>query len=420
MHSSKQKKVSAFREVTFMPKALSNITLLHLNNLLLEISRNRAHHGQGFITTQKLDEICELGGKSKQETINKARTRYIEKLRELHQADLEYDRANKRYVLNNSANFVVNLNLSLQVTPEMLAAFSAGNVFVQKFLPHLAGSSSSLQTELERLFEQDLFKEGRSLASSVTMALPTARIDGMVFSLVQQAIREKKTISFSYTSPNPGSGKKAKQCTFYSPWRLYFTDRSWYVWGGFKKLQNGIPYKLCRMKDLILGEEKEYSPPPKGQEPEKILRSIWAARPGTPRFDVELSFLPPLAASIEETEWAEDVKITKGKKRGEILLRTKVPDLQGVAFYVLGGAPKAFANEPEELRNLVVALSEKQLETQKEIGVDKFIESKKGEEISEENLLEEQEWDTGFGERLAEFLSCEGDDSIPDSEYERD
>jgi hypothetical protein len=135
---------------------------------------------------------------------------------------------------------------------------------------------------------------------------------------------------------------------------------------------------------------------------------------------VELSFLPPLAASIEETEWAEDVKITKGKKRGEILLRTKVPDLQGVAFYVLGGAPKAFANEPEELRNLVVALSEKQLETQKEIGVDKFIESKKGEEISEENLLEEQEWDTGFGERLAEFLSCEGDDSIPDSEYERD
>jgi hypothetical protein len=407
-----------------MPKALSNITLLHLNNLLLEISQNRVHHGQGFITTQKLDEICELGGKRKQETINKARARYIEKLRELHQADLEYDRANKRYVLKNSAAFVVNLNLSLQVTPGMLAAFSAGNVFVQKFLPHLSGSSSALQTELERLFGKPLFSEGRSLASSVTMSLPTARIDGAVFSLVQQAIREKKTISFSYTSPNPEAAQKAKKRSSYSPWRLYFTDRSWYVWGSFKNSPNGIPYKICRMKDLTLGGEQEYSPPPKGQEPDKILRSVWSARPGTAQHDVELSFLPPLAASIEETEWPDSVSISKGKKDGEILLSTKVADLQGVAFFVLAGAPCAFANEPEDLRNLVVELSEKQMETQNEIIVDKYIESQFSKEAPEEYPLEEHELDflqmPNFEEMFAEMLSSEVDDPFPDSEYERE
>lgn len=401
-----------------MPKATSTVVQLRLNDLLLKFYIN------GKIDTEELDSLCGISFNPSPSTDTeikkararneKARARYIQKMRDFHNADIEYDRANKCYVLKNTDSFPFILNLNIQVTPGMLAAFSAGNVFIQKFLPHLAGSSSKLQTELEQLFGKPLFSEGQSLASSVTMSLPTARIDGTVFSLVQQAIREKRTISFSYTSPNPEAAQKAKQHRSYSPWRLYFTDRSWYVWGSFKNSPNGIPYKICRMKDLTLGGENEYSPPSKSQEPDKILRSVWSARPGTPQHDVVLSFLPPLAASIEETEWPDSVSITKGKKDGEILLSTKVPDLQGVAFFVLAGAPFAFANEPEELRSLVIALSEKQQKTQKEIH------NEKSPESASEGPDRKMPSADDLNEMYALYLSDDQDDPFPATEKERE
>lgn len=404
-----------------MPKVMSNVVQKFLNDLLLEIFDKK-----GVITTEKLDEICEITSLNTPniQSRQKARARYIYKLRELHKAELQYDRAKKSYILKNIDSFVLNLTLSIQVTPQMLAAFSAGNVFVQKFLPHLKESSSELQIKLERIFGKDLFSEGRSLASSVTMSLPTARIDGTVFSLVQQAIREKKTISFSYSTPCSSVTKPAKQNNDYSPWGLYFTDKSWYLWGGPYLSKTGRPFKLCRMKDVTLGEDTKFAPPPPGQEPDKILRSIWTARPGTPEHDVELSFLPPLSASIEETEWPEEVEITKGDTVGEIILRTKVPDLHGVAFFVLAGAPFAFALQPRKLRNLVKELSAKQLETQKEIDYDKITEYALAQELPENYISEEDDLDMpdlpDLEEMWAAIDSREAGDPVPASEYERE
>lgn len=371
-----------------MPRALSNLTLLYLNKLLLELSRNRTGIKPGFITTQRLDEICELDFSKKTDTRNKARARYINKLRELYNADLVYDRANKRYVLRNSPSFVINLNLSLKLSPETFAAFSAGNIFVSKFLPHLAESSTSFQNELEKIFDSTVFSEGRALASSVTISLPITRVNAADFSLVQQALREGRTISFSYNSPYSKKMKTLKRHEKYSPWGVYFTDRSWYVWGILDGREEGMPCKLCRMKDIELGDKETYSSPSEGQKPQKILRSLWFARPGTPRYEVTLSFAPPLATSIEEIEWPEDVTITKNESSGEVTLCTRVPDLHGVAFFVLSGAPYAVAVEPAELRQLVIDISEKQHEAQQSVDENELAMMKLEDNLSDESATE--------------------------------
>lgn len=374
-----------------MPKGPSNINQMFMNDLLLELSRNQTQDGKWFITAEKIDEICQIGQK-KSGTRDKARARFVMKLRELHNAQLEYDRTGKRYILANTPYFVVNVNL--QLSSEMLTALSAGNIFVQQFLPHLTGSSTSFHKELEKIFDKKLFSEGRSLAESVTMSLPVARIDGAVFSAAQQAIREKRTVTFTYASPSSGTPKRHIK---YSPWGVYFTDRSWYVWGALPGQKRGMPCKICRIKDIELGDDKAYFLPPPGQEPEKILRSLWCARPGAPKHDVLLSFTPPLAASIEEMVWPKDVTITKDAKSGEVFLKTRTPELHGVAFFVLAGAPHAAAVEPAELRRLVMALGQQVHEKQQ------VVDAYKNEDEFDEEAFDEDEWNE---EELNEFMQA--------------
>lgn len=366
-----------------MPKGAGSINQYFLNELLLELSRNQTPEGRWFITAEKIDDICQLGQK-KSGARDKARARYVAKLREQHDASLEYDRKERRYVLLNKPYFVININL--EISSEMLTALSAGSVFVRKFLPHLAESSAIFEKELEKIFDKRLFKEGRSLAKSVTMSLPVARIDGDVFSAVQRAIRERRTLSFTYASPSSTHSKRHEE---YSPWGVYFTDRSWYVWGALPGREYGMPCKICRIKDVELGNNGAFFPPPEGQEPEKLLRSLWSARPGAPKHDVRVSFSPPLAASIEEMEWPEEVTITKDEESSEVFLETRTPDLHGVAFFVLAGAPHAVAVEPAELRELVMELGKEQ--TEKQQMVDEF---EKAMEYEAYMLMEEDIFDT--------------------------
>lgn len=345
-----------------MPQGMSNVVHQRLNNLLLKICQEK-----GAIKTETIDEVCGISKKSKPDSRNRKRADYIAKFRDIYNADLTYDRGQKNYKLENYENFSVNLNLVLRVTPVMLSSFAAGSIFLKKFLPHLEKSYSELEAKLEQVFGKELLKEGRDLASSVTLAMPTAKLDGKVFSILQQAVREKKTVSFNYTSVKSREAGITKRYSAFSPWKLYFTDKSWYVLGGERKRPNGISCKLCRLDEVKIGGSKDYMGPPEGHEPDAVLSSIWSARPGMPAIEVELSFLPPLSSTIREMEWPKGVSIKDGDREGEVILQTKVPDLHGVAFFVLAGAPYAAARKPEKLCHLIVELNKRQLEAQEEI-----------------------------------------------------
>ncbi len=389
-----------------MPKGPSNVKLMFLNQLLLEFSRNQTSEGKWFITSRKLDEICEIAQKPAKAR-DDVRGDYIAKLRGLYNAHLEYDRKNKRYILQNKPYFV--LNLKLQLSTEMLTALAAGSIFVRKFLPHLETSSTAFEKELEKIFDKNLFIEGRSLASSVTMSLPIARIDGSVFSTVQQAIREKRTISFTYTSL---SSEQPTRKEHFSPWKVYFTDKSWYVWGAAQDMEEGKTYKICRMHEIEAGSSKMYTPPLPGQEPETILNSLWFGRPGVAKYDVQLSFTHPLAESIEEMDWPEEVSITKDETSGEVFLKTRTPELYGVAFFVLAGAPHAVAVQPAELRKLVMTLSQQVHEKQQVVDEyekeEEFNESKRRSGESTPDLSV----DKNIESTDAAFSSQSGDDTL--------
>lgn len=341
-----------------MPKNLSNVTIKYIQDLMLEIMNNKDSDGNHFIKTSRLDGICGLSNKySKKDSLYKARGRFIEKLRDLQSADLVYDDGDKRYVLRNSPSFVFNMNLALKISPEMLAAFSAGNMFVQKFLPHLSKAASEFQSELGKVFDDSLFEEGRSLASSVTMSMPIARTDGQIFSLLQRAIREGRNVSFDYKSVN--SGCEIKRQEAYSPWQLFFAEKSWYLWGSIKGREQGMTCKLCRITNLSIDNLGSYVHPTEEQSPEKVLQSVWSARPGVPKHDVKLDIKQPIAETILETDWPEDVTLDKTKDG--VILSTKVPDLTGMAFFVLGFAPHVKVLEPEKLREKIDEINEIQV-----------------------------------------------------------
>jgi predicted DNA-binding transcriptional regulator YafY len=151
--------------------------------------------------------------------------------------------------------------------------------------------------------------------------------------LIEPAIAERRLISFSYSS----YGKKTER-RLVEPMTLVFKAYAWYLWAFCRLRGDYRVFKLSRLRDLAIGQERfkrraaSYAPPP---EPSSLAYVDLLVRVG-----------PEKAAKAVEWFGAERELEAEGASR----FRIRVPEGDWVLDFILGFGPGIEILEPEALR----------------------------------------------------------------------
>ncbi|HPJ26849.1 MAG TPA: hypothetical protein PLA80_11945 [Synergistaceae bacterium] len=225
--------------VFFMPKARAAITpesLQRLVDTLLLRSRDFSPFADApFIKVSELDEICGISWEEECESpeeeqrrrnvVYARRSRCLRRLRERHHIDLRYDRTIQCYVLQDFSSFLVNVNLA--VSPRMFRMLGAGSQLLEHLMPHLAPLEEPFLPHMGELSHLRFYEEGRREAAWFSREIPEScpREDKYeIFSLLEQAIREKRTISFSHVLRDEEGREQIEVVESYSPWEISWSD----------------------------------------------------------------------------------------------------------------------------------------------------------------------------------------------------
>ncbi len=157
--------------------------------------------------------------------------------------------------------------------------------------------------------------------------------------LIQSAIEQHRSISFSYFSPRGESVRSVE------PYYLVFHWSTWYVWGWCRMREDFRLFKLNRMAELGLGEafEPRMAPLP-DLEPERVFPA---------KYQVTVLFDPACRWRLVE-EYGMDR--FREEPDGRLRFTGGFPDADSVLSWVLTFGDKAELLEPEELRRQLEAL----------------------------------------------------------------
>ena len=309
-----------------MPKDMTSIRYARLSEIMkLLQSRLKVTH----------DELISRGQYSNNRTLQND-LRY---LRETWGAEIRYDARKKIYVLDHAGTFVINL----RITPQEIGALTSGLKIAGHFLPHMKEPAASLWEKLSAYVPHELITEGEALARMTTILSPVAKVNAENFNAILEAIREKRSVSIKYKSPN----KNARRWTI-SPYDFYFRGISWYLIACNHKFKSLSIYRAGRIQKVTTSSESYINPDEAGYSDEYIS-SAWYVTPGPKRYKIKLKISEYLATSIRELAIHPTQEIHECDDGG-IIFTAEVPDLDEVARWVMAGAPGVKVIEPEELR----------------------------------------------------------------------
>lgn len=150
---------------------------------------------------------------------------------------------------------------------------------------------------------------------------------------IQSAIRQHRTIRFSYFSP------KGESVRTVEPYYLLFRWSAWYVWGWCHTRQDFRLFKLNRMTDLAAGELFSPRPAPLPDlEPERVFPA---------KYRVTVRFDPSCRWRLVE-EYGPDSFTTDPD--GWLRFTGGFPDADSALSWVLTFGDKAELLQPDQLR----------------------------------------------------------------------
>lgn len=251
--------------------------------------------------------------------------RDVKYLRELYDADIQFNFKTHGYVCKNQGSFYVNLKLDL----DEITSLSAGIEMTKHFLPHLARSCDSLWRKVESLLSPDLISQGKSLGRSAEVATPVAKMDTQIFSTLISAAHSNSAVSILYKSPYGDTQPKQHKL---SPWKFYFQEHAWYMlaWNHFFQ-KEGV-WRISRIESVSPSTD-EYVPCPCEADFENIVSSVWFAWSKDLKYEVHLKVTPPLADSVSEIIWHPTQTVEK-LNDGSIILKAKVAEIEPVEWWV--------------------------------------------------------------------------------------
>ena len=295
-----------------MSADISSIRIERLNNLMRQLILYPNMPRNELMRKLEIDNVRTL-------------QRDIKYLRDLYNADIEYDFRMRAYKCKNHGSFYVNLKLDL----DEITSLSSGIQMTKHFLPHLAPACDRLWCKIEKLLSRELIAHGKSLGQSAEVAAPVAKMDTEIFSTLISAAHNHNAVSILYKSPYGDTEPRRHEL---SPWKFYFQEYAWYMlaWNHFFK-KEGV-WRISRIKavDMSAGE---YMPCSCEADFENIISSVWFAWSKDLRYEVHLKILPPLAESISEIMWHPTQTIEE-MNDGSVLLKAKVSEIEPIEWWV--------------------------------------------------------------------------------------
>ena len=152
---------------------------------------------------------------------------------------------------------------------------------------------------------------------------------------IQNAIEERKVISFRYYAPSGDSTREIE------PYFLIFKWSSWYVWGWCKLKKNYRMFKLNRMDKIIqMAEEVVNRDVPM---PDLSTEAIF---PGG--IDVKAVFQPEMKWHLIEEFGSDSFKV---QSDGTLLFEYEYTDKENLITWMLTCKDKVTVLEPKEIRD---------------------------------------------------------------------
>jgi proteasome accessory factor B len=180
---------------------------------------------------------------------------------------------------------------------------------------------------------------------------PSNPLEGkrQVYESLVDAIAKRRCVRMRYGSLHDQKEIRTKL----SPYRLFFSRRSWYVVGRSSLHRATRTFNLGRVAEIETLDEPYVVP--RGFSVERFLRNAWhlIPEPGPDR-EVVVRFGRQVAQNVAEVSWHKTQQLHFNAD-GSLDFRVTVSGLNEISWWILGYGDQAEVLEPLELRKMIAA-----------------------------------------------------------------
>lgn len=159
---------------------------------------------------------------------------------------------------------------------------------------------------------------------------------------LQRCVDEHRTCTMAYAGPTQSTPLTCKLF----PYALHFAARAWYVIGRTDIHDDVRMFKLVRLQQLEMTDER--FDPPKRFSVEDKLGKAWQLIPEGKVYQVELEFSPRVATNVSEVRWHATQSVRR-LKAGGCVVNFEVDGLSEIAWWICGYADHVRVRKPKKL-----------------------------------------------------------------------
>ena len=217
-------------------------------------------------------------------------------------------------------------------------------------------SARSAATKLESTLPGRLRDQLREIAPVLHIQHePSNPLEGKrpVYNQLVEALGKRRCVRIRYRSVHDGQEIRTKL----SPYRLFFSRRSWYVVGRSSLHRATRTFNLGRVAEIEKLSDSYAIP--QGFSVERFLRNAWhlIPEPGPDR-EVVIRFGRQVAQNVAEVSWHKTQKL-QFNADGTLEFHVTVSGLNEISWWILGYGDQAEVLEPPELRTLIAGRVER-------------------------------------------------------------
>lgn len=216
-------------------------------------------------------------------------------------------------------------------------------------LPFL-GPARSAAIKLESSLPTRLREQLRNIVTSVCIQTPPINpLEGCkpIYEQLLDAIVNRRNVRIRYESLQ----EEKELVTRLSPYRMFFSRRSWYVVGRSSVHRGKRTFHLGRI--LSAKTLDDHFQIPRGFSIERYLRNAWHMIPEKgPDSEVVVRFSRLVAKNVTEVNWHKTQRLV-WRDDGSVDFCVTVSGLNEISWWILGYGDQAEVLEPPKLRQLV-------------------------------------------------------------------
>lgn len=259
----------------------------------------------------------------------------------------QYNAETESYSIDN-AYYLRPVNVTLE---EGLALMLLTRKFLDERVVPSAASAVSAGLKIESVLPGKVREHCGALLEGVSVDWgKVSDVDSVadIIGQIQRAIAAKNKIQMRYDSYYEGHEIE----TVLRPYWMTFKTRAWYVIGYSEKHAEVRTFKMERIVDMTVLEQRY--PPDPDFNIENYFGNAWDMIRGKERYHVEIHFSEKVAGNVEEVAW-HTTQRTRMRSDGSLLFEVDVDGIDEIAWWILGYGDQAIVNEPEGLRQLVAS-----------------------------------------------------------------